>query len=117
MRTAERVIVTAAAGIILFCVGYGLTFFVELPLPRYFPLEHRWGVEPAAGSISQVWYGKMLFTLLFSAGPAAIADLVLSRTARPLPPRLPLIAGAAATLVAVVTLGWLMAYEFGRWGL
>ena len=116
MRSLERTFVIAAAGMILFCAAYGLTFVVELPLPRYFPLEHRWGITSEPGAISQGWYGKILFTLLCSVPPAALADRLLARMTRAVPAQLPLWAGLAAAAVVLITLGLLMAHEFGRWG-
>lgn len=117
MNAAQRATVVAASAVILFCAGYCLPMLIDLPLPRYFPLEHRWGLAPDLGAISQGWYGRVLFAFLFSVAPAALLDLLLARMTGPVTARLPLLVGLAAAAVVLLTLGFLMVREFGRGGI
>jgi hypothetical protein len=99
---------------------YCCTMWFHIKLPRYYPLEHAWKWVNEKGVPSQGWYGMQAFAFLAAGIVTLIAWFGLTkRIASPqanLKPVQIKICGAIATLVVVVCMGYMLYYEFGRWG-
>ncbi len=60
-------------------LAFGAVYFVHIPTPTYFPLEHAWHlVEPGQGP-GMGWYGRSGVALGISAVAALIAYAVMRR--------------------------------------
>lgn len=73
----------------LYAGAYLLTEWIVLPLPWYFPLEHRWEMAayPSTG-LKMGWYGKVLICLLLASLGALLLAGFLRWSQRELPPGL-----------------------------
>jgi hypothetical protein len=108
----------AAFGLAVLAAALG-----HLPLPQYYPLEHRWSFEPTptsglpAGGLAMAWFGLTSFGLLAAATGFALAFALgaLPRVARALErPSIILSlarAGGLILLVDFVYFGWTLTHQ------
>lgn len=98
---------------------YCCTMWFHIKLPRYYPLEHVWKWVNEKGVPSQGWYGMQAFAFLTAGIVTAIAYIVIKRVARSeasLKPAQVRLFGVIACLLTVVCMGYMLHYEFSRWG-
>lgn len=107
--------VFAAATAFFYCC----TMWFHIKLPRYYPTEHTWKWVNEKGVPSQGWYGQQAFAYLTAGAVALVVYLVLKQGApnrvnlEPGPTKL---LGATTTIVVVICMGYMLYYEFARWG-
>jgi hypothetical protein len=88
-------------------------------LPRYYPIEHTWKWINEKGVPSQGWYGMQTFAFLAAGIVTFIIYLVLKRVVsletslKPVHNRM---LGAVAILTVIICMGYMLYYEFNRWG-
>jgi len=98
---------------------YCCTMWFSIRLPRYYPLEHTWKWVNEKGVPSQGWYGMQAFAFA-AAGIVTLLVYLALRYLVPkdteLEPAQTRMLGVMASLIVVVCLGYMLYYEFGRWG-
>ena len=90
-------------------------------LPRYYPTEHTWKFAKGSG-ISQGWYGMQGFAFVCAGIVTFIVYLLLKgSTGKEQDSGLSKIKcfcfGAGATLMMVIAMGYIVYYEFKKWGI
>lgn len=127
--TAERIVVmkksdvTYLAGCIFTAMTaffYCCTMWFSINLPRYYPLEHTWKFIEQQNLPSQDWYGMQAFAFLAAGAVTIIVYLILKYSLREnvnLKPTLQKLIGIITTMIIVVCMGYMLWYEFGRWGI
>jgi hypothetical protein len=88
-------------------VAYSLWVLLDLPAPRYLPLERTFALDVAAGAITMTWYGKLAIALV----AAALAGLA----ARLVRPGARAHTGWLAVALTVVALAAVGALEASHW--
>jgi len=101
--------------------AFGLAFLGvslgKLPLPQYYPLDHRWAFEAQPAGFAMSWYGLTALGLLAALIGGGLAYLLgaLPRVARAIErPAIVLAvarAGGMILLVDFVYFGWLMSHQ------
>ena len=119
MRRSDTTYITGSVFASLTAFFYCCTMWFSIRLPRYYPTEHAWKWVKEKGVPSQGWYGMQAFAF----GAAGIVTLIVWLALKflvpadtGLKPSQTRMLGAAATLIMVVCLGYILYYEFGRWG-
>jgi hypothetical protein len=119
VKKSDAAYVLSAVFVALTSLFYCCTMWFHITLPRYYPLEHAWKWVNEKGVPSQGWYGMQAFAFLAAGIGTLIAHFGLKRVVSPeanLKPAQIKICGAIATFVAVVCMGYMLHYEFSRWG-
>ena len=99
---------------------YCCTMWFPIKLPRYYPLEHTWKWVKEEAVPSQGWYGVQAFAYLAAAAVAVVVYVVLRRVGSKqenLKPALTKSLGIVATLIIMVCMGYMLYYEFDKWGI
>jgi len=115
----DTVYLLSAVFVALTNVFYCCTMWFPIKLPRYYPLEHAWKWVNEKGVPSQGWYGMQAFAFLAAGIVTLIAYLVLKRVGSPqagLKPVQIRLCGVITTLIALACMGYMLHYEFSRWG-
>ena len=117
MRRSEVAYVLGAVCVAVFALSYTSTLWFEIPVPRYYPLEHSWKMVQQGGVPSQAWYGRVGFALVLSGLVALVLSAVLKGLKRQvLTSGWIQILGLCSVLVVVGCVAYLVAYEFSTWG-
>ena len=119
MKKLDVTYVLGAAFVALTSLFYCCTMWFAIKLPRYYPLERTWKWVKEKGVPSQGWYGMQAFAFLAAGIVTFIIYLVLKRTVSAetsLKPAHTRILGVAAILTAIICLGYMLYYEFEKWG-
>jgi len=98
---------------------YCCTMWFAVKLPRYYPLERTWKWVNEKGVPSQGWYGMQAFAFLAAGIVTFIIYFVLKRAVSAeasLKPAYTRILGAAAILTVIICMGYMLYYEFEKWG-
>jgi hypothetical protein len=99
---------------------YCCTLWFPIKLPRYYPLEHTWKWVNEKGVPSQGWYGMQVFAFLTAGAVTLMAYFVLKRVVSSqasFKPAQIRTCGVITTLIVVVCMGYMLYYEFNRWGI
>lgn len=99
---------------------YFCAMWFSIRLPRYYPLERSWKWVKEQGVPSQGWYGMQAFAYLAAGVVALIVYFVLKHTANKeldLKPAQVKMLGIATTVMIVVYMGFMLYYEFDKWGI
>lgn len=119
MKKSDAVYVLSGIFIALTNLFYCCTMLFHIKLPRYYPQEHAWKWVNEKGVPSQGWYGMQAFAFLAAGAVTLIAYLVLNRVVSlqaNLKPAQIRIFGVMTGLIVVVCMGYMLHYEFSRWG-
>jgi len=119
MKKSDVTYVLGAAFMALTSLFYCCTMWFAVKLPRYYPLEHTWKWIKEKDVPSQGWYGIQGFAFLAAGIVTFIIYLVLKRvdsTEKSLKLSHTRILGVAATLTAIICLGYMLYHEFAKWG-
>ena len=119
MRKSDAVYVLGCIFVALTNIFYCCTIWLPIPLPRYYPLEHVWKWVNEQGVPSQGWYGMQAFAFLMAGVITLIVYMVLKRASSSqisLKPSRVKLCGVVTTLLVVVCMGYMLHYEFSRWG-
>ena len=119
MKKSDTAYVLIAVFMVLTNFFYCCTMWFPIKLPRYYPLEHVWKWVNEKGVPSQGWYGMQAFAFLAAGIGTLIAYLVLSRVASlqaDLKPAQIRMCSIITALVVVICMGYMLYYEFSRWG-
>ena len=98
---------------------YAFAMWFGIKLPRYYPLEHTWKWVKEKGVTSQGWYAKQAFAFLAAGAVTLIVYFILKRsinTETNLKSALTKIIGMAVTLIVILCMGYMLYYEFDKWG-
>ncbi len=98
---------------------YCCTMWFGIKLLRYYPLEHTWKWVIEEGVPSQGWYAKQAFAFLAAGVVTLVVYFILKRIVPAeanLKPALTRMLGAAATLIVIICMGYMLYYEFDKWG-
>ncbi len=52
------------AFVVFYVIAYCVPYWLDLPMPLYYPLEHRWSFIRHEDGISQSWYGRVVWAFL-----------------------------------------------------
>ncbi|MBC8402298.1 MAG: hypothetical protein H8E14_12485 [Candidatus Marinimicrobia bacterium] len=101
----------------VFCLAYGATFWFQINLPKYYPLEHTWKILNQQGVPSMGWYGKLLFAFLISTTGAGLSMLVFKYIHPEVRIRHGLLkaSGIVSIMVIVGVMVWILNYEYLKW--
>lgn len=119
MKKSDVTYVLSAAFVAFTSLFYCCTMWFAIKLPCYYPMEHTWKWINEKGVPSQGWYGMQAFAFLAAGIVTFIIYLVLKRvisietSLKPVHTR---ILGAVVILTVVICLGYILYYEFNRWG-
>jgi len=119
MKKADAVYVLGGIFIALTNLFYCCTIWFDIKLPRYYPLEHVWKWVNEKGVPSQGWYGMQAFAFLAAGVVTLIAYLVLRRVISSqtnLKTSYIRMCGVVTSLIVVICMGYMLNYEFSRWG-
>jgi len=98
---------------------YFFAMWLHIRLPRYYPLEHTWKWVKEEGVPSQGWYAKQAFAFLAAGVVTLVVYFILKRYVRAetnLKPALTRMLGVAVTLIVIICMGYMLYYEFDKWG-
>ena len=98
---------------------YFFAMWLGIKLPRYYPLEHTWKWVKEQGVPSQGWYAKQVFAFLAAGIVTLVVYFILKRSIpaeTKLKPALCKMLGVVVTLIVIVCMGYMLYYEFGKWG-
>ncbi len=98
---------------------YCCTMWFGIKLLRYYPLEHTWKWVKEESVPSQGWYAKQAFAFLAAGVVTLVVYFILKRIVPAeanLKPALTRMLGAAATLIVIICMGYMLYYEFDKWG-
>jgi hypothetical protein len=98
---------------------YFFAMWLGIKLPRYYPLEHTWKWIKEQGVPSQGWYAKQVFAFLAAGIVTLVVYFILKRSIpaeTKLKPALCKTLGVVVTLIVIVCMGYMLYYEFGKWG-
>jgi hypothetical protein len=98
---------------------YFFAMWFGIKLPRYYPLEHTWKWVKEKGVPSQGWYAKQAFAFLAAGVVTLVVYFILKRSIpaeTKLKPALCKMLGVVVTLIVIVCMGYMLYYEFGKWG-
>ncbi len=98
---------------------YFFAMWLGIKLPRYYPLEHTWKWVKEQGVPSQGWYAKQVFAFLAAGIVTLVVYFILKRSIpaeTKLKPALCKMLGMVVTLIVIVCMGYMLYYEFGKWG-
>ena len=119
MKKSDATYILIAVFMALTNIFYCCTMWFHIKLPRYYPLEHVWKWVNEKGVPSQGWYGMQAFAFLAAGIGTLIAHFGLKRVVSGqanLKPGQVKICGAIAILITLACMGYMLHYEFGRWG-
>ena len=119
MKKSDTAYVLIAVFTVLTNFSYCCTMWFPIKLPRYYPLEHVWKWVNEKGVPSQGWYGMQAFAFLAAGIGTLIAYVALKRVASAqadLKPAQIKTCAVIATFVTLVCMGYMLHYEFSRWG-
>jgi hypothetical protein len=119
MKKPDVTYILGAAFAALTSLFYCCTMWFAIKLPRYYPLERTWKWVNEKDVPSQGWYGMQAFAFLAAGIVTFIIYLVLKRAVSAeasLKPVYTRILGAAATLTVIICMGYMLYYEFEKWG-
>ena len=117
MSRSNAAYVLGAVFVAVFTLSYTSTLWFEIPVPRYYPLEHTWKMVQQSGVPSQAWYGRVGFALVLSGLVALVLSAVLKGLKREvLTSGWIRILGLCSVLVVVGCIAYLVAYELSTWG-
>ena len=119
MKKSDVTYVLSATFVAFTSLFYCYTMWFAIKLPRYYPLERTWKWVNEKGVPSQGWYGMQAFAFLAAGIVTFIVYLVLKRVVSietSLKPVHTRILGAVAVLTVIICLGYMLYYEFNRWG-
>ena len=117
MSRSNAAYVLGAVFVAVFTLSYTSTLWFEIPVPRYYPLEHTWKMVQQSGVPSQAWYGRVGFALVLSGLVALVLSAVLKGLKREvLTSGWIRILGLCSVLVVVGGIAYLVAYELSTWG-
>ncbi len=94
----------------------------NINIPRYYPLEHTWKMVKEKGVPSQSWYGMQIFAFAAAAALTllvyfALKFLYSKNPDKSLSPTAHKIIGLAAVGVIVFCMGYILKFEFSKWGI
>lgn len=118
MKKSDTVYILGGIFAALTNLFYCCTIF-DIKLPRYYPLEHVWKWVNEKGVPSQGWYGAQAFAFLAAGIVTAMAYLTIKRlisSETKLKPAQIRIFGVITSLIVAVCMGYMLHYEFSRWG-
>ena len=98
-------------------VAYCCVRWFEIPMLRYYPLEHVWKWGKHAGP-SQAWYCMQTFAFLCGAAATLAVYVILKSAgakAGELEPRDAKRLGIAGIILMVVCMAYIMFYEYSHW--
>ncbi len=98
---------------------YCCTRWFSIKLPRYYPLEHTWKLVKEPSVPSQRWYAMQVFAFLAAGIVALGVYFVIKSTLfnnTQLKPAFAKWLGIIATVIIMVCMGYIVYYEFGKWG-
>jgi hypothetical protein len=113
LHKPDQTFVAAAIFVTIFAVSYCLTFLLDMPLPRYYPLQHDWMFSDQPGVPSQGWYGKVIFALLTSGAAASLGYRL--PIGRKLAARRIKAIGLGACLISITALVYIVIFELRYW--
>jgi uncharacterized protein YjeT (DUF2065 family) len=119
MKKSDAAYILSAVFVALTNFFYCCTMRFHIKLPRYYPLEHTWKWVNEEGVPSQGWYGMQAFAFLTAGIVTAIAYAAIRRAVSSevnLKPAQIRMCGVITTLIVVVCMGYMLHYEFSRWG-
>ncbi len=119
MKKSDITYIVSATFIALTSLFYCCTMWFSIRLPRYYPLQHSWKWVNEKGIPSQGWYGMQAFAFLTAGVVTLVVYFVLKRVVSAettLKPALTRILGAAVTLIVIICMGYMLCYEFDKWG-
>jgi hypothetical protein len=92
----------------------------HIKLPRYYPLEHTWKWTKDQGVPSQGWYAMQVFAYLGAAIVTIMVFLLLKTIIKKdnlLKPIAAKYIGAAAAIIMICCMTYIVWYEFRHWGI
>jgi len=98
---------------------YFFAMWLHIRLLRYYPLEHTWKWVKEEGVPSQGWYAKQVFAFLAAGVVTLVVYFILKRyilAETYLKPALTRILGLVVTLIVIICMGYMLYYEFDKWG-
>ena len=98
---------------------YAFAMWFGIKLPRYYPVEHTWKWVKEKGVTSQGWYAKQIFAFLAAGVVTTIIYFILKPRISPetnLKSSLIKIIGMGVTLIVIICMGYMLYYEFNKWG-
>lgn len=60
MRKQDGLFIAMAAGVVAFAFAFVAPMIGGLPVPWYYPLEHRWAIESKPTGLAMDFYGRMI---------------------------------------------------------
>ncbi len=122
MKKSDMTYVVCSVFAAMTCFFYCCTMWfkwISERLPRYYPLEHTWKWVKEQGVFSQAWYAKQVFAFLAAGIVTLVVYFILKRSIpaeTKLKPALCKMLGVVVTLIVIVCMGYMLYYEFGKWG-
>lgn len=120
MRKSDITYIVSSVFAAMAAFFYCCTMWFTIKLPYYYPLEHTWKWAKEKGVPFQGWYGKQAFAFLAAAAAALIVYFLIKRIAPRelnLKPALTKLLGVVVTVIVVLCMGYILCYEFNRWGI
>jgi hypothetical protein len=120
MKKSDITYVVGSVFAAMTCFFYCCIRWFSIKLPRYYPTEHTWKWIKEKGVPSQGWYAMQVFAYLTAGIVAIIVYFILKRNLNNetnLKPATTKILGVVSSLIMVFCMGYIMYYEFHKWGI
>jgi ABC-type Fe3+-siderophore transport system permease subunit len=120
MKKGDIVYIVGSVFAAVTAISYSITMCRWFPvnLPRYYPTEHVWRLGATDGMISQGWYGMQGFAFLAGGIAAAIAYVILKKSARhDLKPLAIRFTGVVTIAAILLSMAFMLYHEFDKWGI
>lgn len=120
MKKSDITYIAGSVFAAMTCFFYSCVMFFGIKPPRYYPTEHTWKWAKEKGVPSQGWYAMQVFAYLTAGIVAIIVYFILKRNLNnetDLKPATTKILGVISTMIMVFCMGYIMYYEFHKWGI
>jgi hypothetical protein len=105
LQSKQALYVGCCASIVAFALVFALPAVVQMRVPWYYPVEHRWALEVKATGLAMDWFGRCLYSAASAALAFGAGYLSVVRRKAPMVSGLGTWAGwAAAALALTMTL-------------
>ena len=120
MKKSDITYIVGSVFAAMTCFFYCCVRWFSIKLPRYYPTEHTWKWVKEKGIPSQGWYAMQVFAYLTAGIVAIIVYFILKRNLNnetTLKPATTKFIGVISTLIMVFCMGYIMFFEFQKWGI
>ena len=118
MKKSDLSYIICSVFIAMTAFFYAFAMWFGLKLPRYYPVEHTWKWIKEKGVTSQGWYAKQTFAFLAAGIVTLIVYFILKKRIDETNLKSSSIKmiGMGVILIVIICMGYMLYYEFNKWG-